>query len=175
MSESPFVMRFDPRTINHLGVRMYATLPPAIAEIVANAYDADASLVTVTLREEDGKPAEITVIDNGEGLTLNEINDKFLVIGRNRRANDGDEASPSYGRKRIGKKGLGKLALFGLAKTITITTRRDGKRNAFVLDWDDLNNAEGVYKPTATEVDQATSEPNGTTISLTGLKRRSSL
>lgn len=173
MSESPFEMRFDPRTIKHLGVRMYSTLPPAIAEIVANAYDADASLVTVTLREEDGKPAEITVSDDGEGLTLDEINDKFLVIGRNRRDDDGDEPSPIYGRKRIGKKGLGKLALFGLAKTITITTRRDGKRNGFVLDWDDLNNAEGVYKPIATEVDQITKEPNGTSVSLTGLKRKS--
>jgi len=173
MSESPFEMRFDPRTIKHLGVRMYSTLPPAIAEIVANAFDADASLVTVALCEEDGMPFKITVSDDGEGLTRDEINDKFLVIGRNRRDNDGDEPSPKHGRKRIGKKGLGKLALFGLAKSITISTRRDGKRNVFVLDWDDLNNAPGVYKPTATEVDQATEEPNGTTVSLTGLKRKS--
>ncbi|RJP46469.1 MAG: TIGR02391 family protein [Desulfobacteraceae bacterium] len=173
MSESPFEMRFDPRTIKHLGVRMYSTLPPAIAEIVANAYDADASLVTVTLREEDGKPSEITISDNGEGLTLDEINNKFLVIGRNRRDDDSDKPSPKYGRKRIGKKGLGKLALFGLARTITIITRRDGKRNVFVLDWDDLNNAEGVYRPTASEVDQPTQELNGTAVSLTGLKRKS--
>ena len=173
MSDSPFEMRFDPGTIKHLGVRMYSTLPPAIAEIVANAYDADASQVTVTLREEDGKPVGITVTDNGDGLTLDEINDKFLVIGRNRRDDDGDEPSPKYGRKRIGKKGLGKLALFGLAKTITITTCRDGKRNEFVLDWDELNNAAGVYKPTAIGVDQPTEEPNGTAVSLTGLKRKS--
>lgn len=74
---------------------------------------------------------------------------------------------------RIGKKGLGKLALFGLADTITITTRRSGKRNAFVLDWDDLKGATGAYRPAATEVDQPTDEPNGTTVSLTGLKRKS--
>jgi len=172
MTDSPFEMRFDPRTIKHLGVRMYSTLPPAIAEIIANAYDADASQVTVTLREEDGKPAEITVTDNGDGLTRDEINEKFLVIGRNRR-DEGDEPSPKYGRKRIGKKGLGKLALFGLAKTITITTCREGNRNEFVLDWGDLNDATGVYKPAATEVDQSTEEPNGTTVSLTGLKRKS--
>lgn len=173
MSDSPFELRFDPRTIKHLGVRMYSTLPPAIAEIVANAYDADASKVTVTLREEDGKPVEITVTDDGDGLTLDEINKKFLVIGRNRRDDGGDEPSPKYGRKRIGKKGLGKLALFGLAKTITITTCRDGTRNEFLLDWDELNNAAGVYKPTATGVDQPTGKPNGTVVSLTGLKRKS--
>ncbi len=173
MSDSPFEMRFDPRTIKHLGVRMYSTLPPAIAEIIANAYDADASQVTVMLREDNGKPAEITVTDDGDGLTLNEINEKFLVIGRNRRDDEGDKPSPKYGRKRIGKKGLGKLALFGLAKTITITTRRNGKRNVFILDWNDLNNSDGVYKPRATEVNQPTDEPNGTTVSLTGLKRKS--
>ena len=173
MSGSPFKMRFDPRTIKHLGVRMYSTLPPAIAEIVANAYDADASEVTVTLREEDGKPVEITVTDNGDGLTSDEINDKFLVIGRNRREDEGDEPSPKYHRKRIGKKGLGKLALFGLAKTITITTFRNGKSNVFVLDWVELNDAASVYRPRAIEVDQLTDEPNGTAIALTGLKRRS--
>jgi len=172
MSDSPFKMQFDPRTIKHLGVRMYSTLPPAIAEIIANAYDADASQVTVSLREEGGKPAEITVTDDGDGLTRDEINKKFLLIGRNRRE-EGDEPSRKHGRKRIGKKGLGKLALFGLAKTITITTRQDGKRNGFVLDWDDLNNADGDYKPKATEVDQPTEEVNGTVVSLTSLKRKS--
>jgi len=44
MSESPLEMRFDPQTINHLGLRMYSTLPPALAEIISNSYDADAEL-----------------------------------------------------------------------------------------------------------------------------------
>lgn len=166
-------MRFDPRTIKHLGVRMYSTLAPAIAEIVANAYDADASSVTVSLREHDGKPVEIIVADDGDGLTLADINKKLLLIGRNRRESDGDSASQRFGRKRIGKKGLGKLALFGLASTITITTRRNHKRNVLILDWDELNSAAGVYRPRASEVDRETDEPNGTTVALTGLKRKS--
>ncbi|MFA7329807.1 MAG: TIGR02391 family protein [Candidatus Delongbacteria bacterium] len=173
MSDSPFEMRFDPRTIKHLGVRMYSTLPPAIAEIIANSYDADATNVTVKLREEDGNPVEIVVSDDGDGLTRDEINEKFLVIGRNRRDAEGDDPSLKYGRKRIGKKGLGKLALFGLAKTIKIITNKDGKRNSFVLDWDDLNSATGVYKPVAIEVDRPTDSQDGTVVSLTGLKRRS--
>ncbi|MBA4071241.1 MAG: TIGR02391 family protein [Gemmatimonas sp.] len=173
MAESPFLMKFDPRTIKHLGVRMYSTLPPAIAEIVANAYDADASLVTITLEEENGAPTGIVVVDNGDGLTRDEINDKFLVIGRNRRSGDGDGVSPKFGRKRIGKKGLGKLALFGLAATITIDTCRDKKRNVLVLDWNELNDAKGEYRPRAMEVDAPTDEENGTKVSLAGLKRTS--
>ncbi len=173
MPDSPFEMRFDPGTIKHLGVRMYATLPPAIAEIVANSYDADASEVIVTLNEANGKPTSIVVSDDGHGLTKDEINNKFLVIGRNRREDEGDNPSLKFDRKPIGKKGLGKLALFGLATRITICTCHNGKQNKFVLDWDKLNAARGQYKPDAIEIDIETDQPDGTVVSLEGLKRKS--
>lgn len=173
MNESPLELKFDPLTIKHLGVRMYSTLPPALAEIISNSYDADANQVTLTLTEEGGKPKEIKVTDDGKGLSLKEINEKFLVIGRNRRADEGDIPSAKYKRLPTGKKGLGKLALFGLAKKITILTRQDGKLNEFVLDWDDLNAAHGTYQPKATQIDQETKEANGTVITLTNLKRES--
>lgn len=171
MDESPFEMRFDPRTINHLGVRMYSTLPPAVAEIVANAYDADAANVIVQLKEDRGKPVSITIVDDGIGLDKHDINSKFLVIGRNRREDRGGVTSPKFKRAPIGKKGLGKLALFGLASTITISSKHNGVRNTFVLDWTALNQAVGVYKPAAIEIDVPTKELNGTTVHLTGLKR----
>lgn len=170
---SPFEMRFDPQTIKHLGLRMYSTLPPALAEIVSNAYDADASSVTVTLEENYGTPKSITVEDDGSGISFDDINGKLLVIGRNRRAHDGDSPSPKYNRLPTGKKGLGKLALFGLASTINIVTRKNGKLNELVLDWDELNSAEGPYRPKSVRVNEDTILPNGTTITLTGLKRKS--
>lgn len=173
MTDSPFELRFDPLTIKHLGVRMYSTLPPALAEIISNSYDADANNVTITLTEEGGKPKEIKVADDGKGLSLEEINSKFLVIGRNRRNDEGDAPSKKYGRLPTGKKGLGKLALFGLAKTITILTRQNGKQNGFVLDWEDLNAAKGQYRPKPTRIDEATEETDGTVITLTTLKRES--
>ena len=108
MADSPFELRFDPLTIKHLGVRMYSTLPPALAEIISNSYDADANNVTITLSEENGKPKEITVADDGKGLSLEEINSKFLVIGRNRRNEEGDILSTKFKRLPTGKKGLGK-------------------------------------------------------------------
>ena len=40
-----FVLKFDPKTIQHLGLNMYSTLAPALAELISNAYDADASEV----------------------------------------------------------------------------------------------------------------------------------
>lgn len=44
-------LKFDPKTIEHLGVKMYATLPPALAELISNAYDADSANVVVEFTE----------------------------------------------------------------------------------------------------------------------------
>ncbi len=172
MTESPFEMRFDPQTIKHLGVRMYSRLAPALAEIISNAYDADANNVTIVLTEENGIPKEIRIEDDGTGIPHDEINSKFLVIGRNRRDDEGDKPSKKYNRLPTGKKGLGKLALFGLAKTITISTRQSGKQNEFVLDWDDLMTAKGSYRPRANSINTDTSDADGTVITMTGLKRK---
>lgn len=174
MNQSPFEMRFDPQTIKHLGLRMYSTLAPALAEIISNSYDADATNVIMTLIEDKGNPKEIRIKDDGEGISYEGINNKFLVIGRNRRDDDGDKPSAKYKRLPTGKKGLGKLALFGLAKTITVTTVQAGKLNELVLDWDALMAARGSYRPKATIINQDTKSSEGTVISMTGLKRKTS-
>ena len=175
MSDKLFEMRFDPQTIKHLGLSMYSKLAPALSEIISNAYDADANKVVITLIEDKERtPIEIKIEDNGTGLSFSEINDKFLIIGRNRRDNEGDTPSVKYKRLPTGKKGLGKLALFGIAKTITVTTIQDNKKNQFILDWDDLMSAKGSYHPRAIITDQDIKSKNGTTISMTGLKRKTS-
>jgi len=68
-------MKFAPNTIEHLGVKMYSTLPPVVSELIANSYDADASEVTILLKDSTGK--EIVVSDNGHGMSFNEINEGF--------------------------------------------------------------------------------------------------
>ena len=172
MDNKHFQMRFDPQTIRHLGLRMYSTLPPALAEIISNSYDADATYARIYLIEDNGKPVEIKVEDDGTGMTYDEINDRFLVIGRNRRAADGDNPTEKFKRLPIGKKGLGKLALFGLAQTITVSTVKAGKKNVFVLDWEDLNLAEGAYFPKAAMINEDTAENDGTIVSMNNLKRK---
>jgi len=172
MMNNQYEMKFDPHTIEHLGVKMYSTLPPALAEVISNAYDADAEQVTLTFVDTSSNKS-ISVKDNGHGMSSNDIQERFLVIGRNRRKHDGDKPSPKYRRYATGKKGLGKLALFGLAKEIVIDTIKDGKRNRFVLNWDALLNADGVYKPRIEKSDEPTKLSNGTTIKLSNLKRQS--
>ena len=169
-----FELKFDPKTIEHLGVKMYATLPPALAELISNAYDADSDSVSISFHEQNKEPKSITIIDSGTGMSSDDIQNKFLVIGRNRRDEDGDKPSPKHGRLPTGKKGLGKLALFGLAKKITVDTVKDGLRNRFTLDWDNLLSAKGAYNPVSDLRDEKTDKNNGTIIKLSELKRKTS-
>ena len=103
-------MSFDPNTISHLGLQMYSTLPPVIAELVSNSYDADAHKVTLTLNDSDSSNKTISIEDDGHGMTFNEINNCFLLIGRNRREGDKKNQKTRSGERFvIGKKGIGKL------------------------------------------------------------------
>ena len=165
------VMRFDPRTIEHLGIKMYSRVPSALAELIANSYDAKAKEVIITL--EDGENKKISVKDDGEGMLFKEINDKFLIIGRNRREEEGVYSSDGK-RKVTGKKGLGKLALFGIGDTINIETIKNGEKVTFELDWNKLKSSSKDYRPESIR-GSASEKERGTKITLTNLKRESDL
>lgn len=162
-------MSFDPNTIQHLGIKMYSSLPTAIAEMVANAYDACSPEVHIKLYDNDEK--KIVVEDTGIGMTFEEINLLFLRIGRNRREEEGKETP--CGRIATGKKGLGKLAFFGIGDTIAITTKKDGEKITFTLDWNDLTGTPSGedYKPKH-EDENCGKDEHGTKITLRNLKRK---
>lgn len=176
-NDSPLEMTFMPNTIEHLGARMYSTLPPVLAELVANSYDADASEIHIKLNDSGDK--EIVVIDNGHGMSSQDINNKFLRIGRNRRDDDQSQTSPK-GRPVIGKKGLGKLSFFGIAHEIHVQTQKDNFRNSFVLDWNkivDYSDGEELknYHPDVVENNVVyPGTADGTTITLKAIQRVSS-
>lgn len=168
--QQQLVMSFDPKTIDHLGVKMYSQLPSAMAELIANAYDADAELVTISLRDDGEK--FISVDDNGLGMTFDELNRKFLRIGRNRR-DDGETRTPT-GRVATGKKGLGKLAFFGIGDLIEVTTKKGGQCVRFRMAWEELKStpAGQDYKP-AFETSVCDPDEHGTNVTLSSLKRKS--
>lgn len=168
-------LKFDPRTIEHLGIKMYSQLPYALAELVANAYDASAEHVIINLYDGDTDKS-IIIQDDGEGMSYEEVRDNFLVIGRKRRDTDSSRAN-SKGRPITGKKGLGKLALFGIGKTITIETSRAGEesKTIFTMDWDSiLGESSGTYYPSYTLIKKENIEEHGTTITLRNLARKTS-
>lgn len=162
-------MSFDPNVIDDLGAKLYSTLPPVIAELIANGYDACATRVDVKLYDE-GDAKAIVIKDNGHGMSFEEINSKYLVIGRKKRQNEAEDPSHECARPPIGKKGLGKLSFFGIAKTGMIETVQDGKKVTFTMDLEKIHAADGVYRPEFKL--ENTTEATGTTITLTGIYRK---
>ena len=80
-----FTMPFEPMTIEHLGLRLYSTLPPVIGELVSNAYDAESQSVDVIVPTDTiTATSEVIVRDYGHGLSATEIQEQFLPIGRPR-------------------------------------------------------------------------------------------
>lgn len=173
MTKEELKLRFDPHTIEHLGIKMYSQLPYALAELVANAYDAGAENVIIRLYDENPENKRIIVSDDGEGMSFDEIRDNFLVIGRRRR--DEDESRDNLkGRKITGKKGIGKLALFGIGKIINITTTKakEDTCTKFSLDWDSIiNETSGTYLPNYNIISKKDVSLSGTIIELTKLLR----
>jgi Histidine kinase-, DNA gyrase B-, and HSP90-like ATPase len=161
-------MRFsvEARLLDHFGIAMYNTVPKAIAELCANAYDADATRVDIAYG-----PEEVTILDNGSGMSTSELKTNYLRLGRDRRfADDGSERLTASGRAAIGNKGIGKLAGFGVARTMTVRTFRDGTETTIVLDREDLEAASDlesfVFEASAREI---ANERHGTEVRLSGI------
>lgn len=171
MESQKLKMSFDPHTIEHLGIKMYSVLPNAIAELIANAYDAEARTVHVKLYNDNGKK-RIAVIDDGVGMSFDEINNNFLRIGRKRRTDDYG-LSPNGIRKVTGRKGLGKLAFFGIGDTIRITTCQNGKCVEFTLSWSELMNTNSQEYEPKFSISECDIKQKGTIIELDDLKRKS--
>lgn len=72
---------------------------------------------------------EIIISDDGHGMDPDDVSHKFLPVNRKRRLDaDGKEKnfmSEAGRRKVMGRKGLGKLAGFGVAEKVTIKTKRE--------------------------------------------------
>jgi len=164
-------MTFDPLVIDDLGAKLYSTLPPIISELIANGYDACAKKVWIELAG-TGENKMITVTDNGIGMSFDEINEKYLRIGRKKRESE-DLKELKCNRLPIGKKGLGKLAFFGVAQKAIIETIKDGEKTIFEMDWVKIQaiSDKKEYEPVFTV--EKTSEKNGTKIILTHIDRKS--
>lgn len=137
--KEPLYLSFHGRIIDSLGIQMYQSPVAAVAELIANAWDADATTVEVTLPESlAGASAEFVIKDDGGGMTYQECQDRYLKVGRNRRLDEGDRTAG--GRPCLGRKGIGKFAGFGIAQIVEVdTTSADtGERTCFQLDLTEL-------------------------------------
>lgn len=150
---------------------MYGGAVPSVAELISNSWDADAKDVDVKIPF--GRPLErsdvVLVRDDGIGMTWEDCQSLYLSIGRDRRLEEGTDVTPG-GRQVMGRKGIGKLAGFGIARIVEVKTIRKGWLTHFQMDFDKIVQAgesgrKIEYEPKIL-ADRRTRAPHGTTILL---------
>jgi hypothetical protein len=175
-----YVMTVAGQLFRHLGLQMYSGAVPALAELISNAYDAMARNVwiTIPIGQSLSSDDRIVVRDDGHGMASKEINKLYLAVGRDRRS-EGEWTKPFNGlkpRKVQGRKGIGKLAGFGIADRIDVRAIRSRRISHFTLDFNNMTKsksfvAEHAYAPEVRRDDgKTTSERPGTAITLSDLK-----
>ncbi len=142
---SKYRMSISLNVLNHLGIGLYSSIPAVLSEIVANAWDADASEVRILFHKNEDK---IEVIDDGHGMSLTDINDKYLNVGYDKRRYEPGVTS-RFKRKPMGRKGIGKLAVFAIADVVEIYTVREGQKNALRMDAGEI--ADAITEPSSNE------------------------
>ncbi|HRP99682.1 MAG TPA: ATP-binding protein [Terrimesophilobacter sp.] len=178
----PLVLKFGGSLVEQLGAQLYPSVTATVAELISNAWDADANNVWVEIPfDEDwsSASAQISVIDDGHGMTRTQAQDAYLVVGRRKRFSSLGDRSEG-GRLVHGRKGIGKLAAFGTAGYLECTTLRDGVLTSFGIDYDELrrlNPDQDYYVDPITPIDPIVSPDgfelqHGTRVRLSSLRVR---
>jgi hypothetical protein len=129
-----YKLTLDLRVLDHLGIKLYSNAAAVLSEAVANSWDADAQRVSIDVGKD-----KITIEDDGVGMNLAAINDRFLSVGYDKRAIEGDRSDK--GRPYMGRKGIGKLALFSIADSIEVYTSVGNEKHAFKMVTADVRKA----------------------------------
>jgi Histidine kinase-, DNA gyrase B-, and HSP90-like ATPase len=149
------VMTISLNALEHLGINLYSNIPAVLSEIVANAWDADAKIVSVTI---DKMAETILIEDDGVGMDRDGVIDRFLTVGYKRREEFG--GTTILGREPMGRKGIGKLSIFSIAQVAEVYTALNGHRTAFRMDREVIRKAIAGKGQIAYEPDELTNWPS---------------
>lgn len=193
----PFTV--DSALLRELGERLVGRQYIALAELIKNSYDADATKVIVKFEEE-----RIEITDNGHGMRFEDFQSKWMRVGSPHKQKQA--RSPGFGRSLTGSKGIGRLATQFLADELFMVStpdpeafERDGdlqetsnsgengakssldseeiKELSVVLNWSDavqageLTKAEALYELEEPHTIYPGISSHGTMVVLTGLKQ----
>lgn len=164
-------MTVDLNVLDHLGINLYSNIAAVLTEAVANAWDADAEKVDIRL-DPDAKWIEIG--DDGVGMSIEDMNEKYLRVGYRRRE-DADGRVTAKGRPVMGRKGLGKLSLFSIADIIEVHSAKNGAAHGLRMTVEGIHESvrdqRPFYSPQALSPEEI-SVTKGTKIVLKDIKRQ---
>jgi signal transduction histidine kinase len=164
----------DSRLLRELGERLVGRPHIALAELVKNAYDADATKVII--RFEDNR---IEISDNGHGIDFGAFENRWMRVGSTHK--ETEEVSPRFHRPLTGSKGVGRLSVQLLAQEMqlhTVAAADIGTELQVSVDWNEavdaglLTEAPAYYDLMPTESTFPDGSSHGTTLILKTLNQR---
>lgn len=152
----------DAGIISRLGEELVGKRDTAVAELIKNAYDADATEVDVIFQDAWSIGGTLIIDDNGLGMTREQLVDGFMRLSAADKIHN--PISPHFGRTRAGRKGIGRFAAQRLGSYLTIITQTKDSDMAFKVEicWDafeadkDLNAIESKIETLPKEKVQGT-------------------
>lgn len=110
----------------------------ALTEFVANAWDAGAYHVNISIPNESDENQVLIVEDDGIGMTDDEFSKRWMTLNYNRQKKQGKMVTfpndvDSYKRFAYGHNGIGRHGMFCFNTHYTIETWRDGTCNKYEI------------------------------------------
>lgn len=126
----------DAGIISRLGEELVGKRETAVAELIKNAYDADATVVDVLFQNAWMEGGSLIIDDNGVGMTRDQLMDGFMRLSSSVKIHN--PVSPTFNRTRAGRKGIGRFAAQRLGNYLTIVTQTHDSDNALKVEisWD---------------------------------------
>ena len=161
----------DAALLRELGERLVGKAHIALAELVKNSYDADATEVVIRFASD-----KIEIIDNGQGMSFTEFQNYWMRIGSPHKQEK--TYSRKFERPVTGSKGVGRLSVQFLASKMSLVTssdRLDQPELSVSVDWGkaisagDLTQAEAICIQRPRQQIYPGSTAHGTQIILTSL------
>lgn len=163
--------KISPRLIDLFGRELVARTEAAVAELVKNAYDSDATQVHLKFQGVRNPGGSLMISDNGDGMSLQDLREKWMVIGTKDKL---DHPRTRLKRRKVGEKGIGRLGAHKLSNSTILKTKKRGDANWIVLsiDWSkyytDEFSFEEIAHPYRTEPGRT--HDHGTTLILENLR-----
>ncbi len=169
------------RLILQVGDRLIANEKIAISEVIKNSYDADARSVIVEMNDiNDIEKGEILVLDDGDGMNLDILENIWMEPGTNYKENILNENKISENKRLpIGEKGIGRFGVHKLGNKIElISKQKNGKEVKLKIDWNKFNSDKYLNQEEVEIIEKQTSENNffgkeeyGTYLRITSLRK----
>jgi DNA mismatch repair ATPase MutL len=140
MTNNNYKMEIGLSVVPYIGPDLYSNVPAVISELIANAWDSGATLVEIDI---DLKKDTITIEDNGDGMSLSDLNNKYLRIGYKKRSEKNSIFNVNGKQRHVmGRKGIGKLAPFALAEELEILSANGhDEKVGCLIKWSEFKKA----------------------------------